>query len=88
MSCYTCVSKITYDICFLRYGVQQTQRFVILDHFLHFYFTNNPNIQNFEKMKKKKKKNKKKKKKKKKFPGDIIISHRGTINDNHIMYGS
>ena len=78
MSCYTCVSKITYDVCFLRLGVQQTQRFVILDHFLHFYFTNNPNIQNFEKMKKKKKK----------FPGDIIISHRGTINDNHIMYGS
>ena len=55
MSCYTCVSKITYDVCFLRLGVQQT-RFVILDHFLHFYFTNNPNIQNFEKMEKKKKK--------------------------------
>ena len=34
-----------------------------------------PENQNFEKMKKKK-------------HGDIIILHKFTINDNHIMYGS
>ena len=48
--------------------------FVILDHFLPFYPPNNPKNQNFEKMKKP--------------PGDIIILHRCTINDNHMMYGS
>ena len=45
--------------------------FVILDHFLHFYPANNPKNQKFEKMKK--------------TPGDTIILHRCTINDNHIM---
>ena len=35
---------------------------------------NNPKNQNFEKMKK--------------SPGDIIILHKCTINDNHTMYGS
>ena len=43
---------------FLRYGVRETKCFVILDHFLPFYPTNNPQNQNFEKMKK--------------MPGDII----------------
>ena len=33
-----------------------------------------PENQNFEKMKK--------------APGDIIILHKSTINDNHMMYGS
>ena len=48
--------------------------FVNLDHFLHFYPTNNPKNQNSEKMKK---------------PlGNIIILHLCTINDNHMMYGS
>ena len=50
------------------------QLFVILDHFLPFYSPNHPKTQNFEKMKKP--------------PGDIIILHRCTINDNHMMYGS
>ena len=27
---------LSYDVCFLRYGVQQTEFFVILDHFLPF----------------------------------------------------
>ena len=36
---------------------------------------NNPENQNFKKMKKK-------------TPGDIIILHMCTINDNHMMYGS
>ena len=64
----------SYDVWFLRYGVQQTEFFVILDHFLPFYPPNNPKNQNFEKMKK--------------TPGDIIILHMCTINDNHMMYGS
>ena len=49
--------------------------FVILERFLPFYPPNNPKNQNFEK-------------KTKKFPEDIIILHRCTINDNHMMYGS
>ena len=48
--------------------------FVILDCFLHFTPLTTPKNQNFEKLKKP--------------PGDIIISHMFTINDNHIMYGS
>ena len=31
-----------YDVCFLRYGVRQTKFFVILEHFLPFYPTNDP----------------------------------------------
>ena len=34
----------SYDVCFLRYGVQQTEFFVILGHFLLFYHTNNAKI--------------------------------------------
>ena len=56
----------SYDVWFLRYGVQRTEFFVILDHFLPIYLPNNPKIQNFEKMKKK--------------PGDIIL-HKCTTND-------
>ena len=48
--------------------------FVILSLFLLFYSTNNPKNKNFKEMKK--------------MPGDIIILHRCTINDNHKMYGS
>ena len=65
----------SYDVWFLRYRAQQTKSFVILDHFLPFYPINNLKNQNFEKMKKK-------------MPGDIIILHKCTINNNHIMYGS
>ena len=63
----------SYDVWFLRYGAWQTEFFVILDRFLPFYPPNNPKNQNFEKLKK--------------TPGDIIILHMCTINDNHIMYG-
>ena len=45
-----------------------------LDQFLSFYPPNNPKNQNFEKMKQ--------------GPGDIIILHMYTINDNHMMYRS
>ena len=64
----------SYDVWILRYGVQQTKCFVILVHFLHFYPTNNPENEHFEKMKK--------------TPGHIIILPMCTINDNHMTYGS
>ena len=51
--------------------------FLILDHFLPFYTPvppNNPENQNFEKMKK--------------ATGDVIILHKCTINNNHMIYGS
>ena len=61
----------SHDVWFLKYGAEQTQFFLILDHFLAFY---HPENKNFEKMKK--------------TPGDTIISHKYTINDNHRMYSS
>ena len=48
--------------------------FVILDDFSPFYRHNNPKNQNFEKMKK--------------ISGEIIILHKCTINDNHMMHSS
>ena len=48
--------------------------FVILSQFLPFYCTNNLQNQNFEKIKK--------------TPGDIVILHMSTINNNHMIYGS
>ena len=39
----------SYDAWFLRYGMQLTEFFVILDHFLPSYPLNNPKNQNFEK---------------------------------------
>ena len=61
----------SFEVWFLKYKVQQTEFFVILDHFLPFHSHNNPKSQNFEKIKKP--------------PGDIITLHRSTINDNHMM---
>ena len=37
-----------YDVCFLRYGLWQTEFFVTLDRFLPFYSPKNPKSQNFE----------------------------------------
>ena len=51
---------------------QQTKFFLILDNFLPFYPPNNPENQNFQKTKK--------------TPGDMIILHMYTINDNHMIY--
>ena len=48
-----------YNVWFPGYGAQQTEFFVILDHFLPFYAPNNPKYKNFEITKK--------------APGDIII---------------
>ena len=65
----------SYDVWFLRYGAQWPEFFVILDwFFLLFTSPNNPKNQNFQKMKK--------------TPGDIIILHRCTTNQDHMMYGS
>ena len=52
-------------------GAQQTEFFVILDCFLHFYPTKNPENQNFEKMKK--------------TSEDIIILQICTINDMTVI---
>ena len=54
--------------------VQQTEFFVILDQFLLFLPPNNQENKKFEKLKK--------------TPGDIIILHMCTINDNHMIYSS
>ena len=54
--------------------MQQTEFFAILDCFLPFYLPIDPENQNFEKLKE--------------TPGDTIILHMCTINDNHIMHGS
>ena len=54
--------------------MQQTEFFVIMDHFLPFYPPMDPENQNFEKMKK--------------TLEDIIILQMCTINDSHMMYGS
>ena len=71
---YKCLPWHSYDIWFLRYGVQQTELFVILGHFLPFYPTKTPKYQNFEKMKKK--------------PSDIIILRKSMKNADHIPYCS
>ena len=61
------------DIWFLRYGVRQTEFFVITDCFLPFYDPIDPKNQNFEKMKK--------------TLEDIIILQMFTINDSQMIYG-
>ena len=48
-----CTINDNHDAWFLRYGVQQTETFVIFANFLPFYPTNNLQNQNFEKLKKK-----------------------------------
>ena len=59
---------------FLRYKVQRTKFFVNLGHFLLSDHPNDPKNQNFEKTKI--------------TPGDIIILHLCTTNDDNMMYGS
>ena len=64
----------SYQVWFLSYGVRQTEFFVIFNHFLPFYFPNNLENQNFEKMKL--------------TPAYIIILQMCTITCNHMMHGS
>ena len=56
------------------YRVGQIEFFVILDHFLLLYPSNDPKTQNFYKIYK--------------MPGDIILLHMCTINEDHMMYSS
>ena len=65
----------SYDVWFLRYEVQQTEFFVILDRFLPIY---PPNSRTNENIKNEKKKN----------PGDIIILHKCTKTHDHRLYCS
>ena len=75
LSFYTCLSKITIIWCMVPEISSTTDRlFCHFDNFLPFYPPNNSKNRNFEKLKK--------------TPGDIIILHKCTINDNHILYGS
>ena len=60
------------EVQFLRYGVRQTQFFVILGHFLPFYIPNNLENQNSEKIKKE--------------SGGVIILHIWTKNYNQMIY--
>ena len=65
----------SYDVWLLRYGVQQTEFFVILDYFLPFYLLKTQGKFFL------------KKKKTTTTPGDVIL-HMCTINENHMMHGS
>ena len=62
------------EVQFLRYGVRQTEFFVILGHFLPSYPPNKQENQNFKTMKK--------------ASWDVIILHMCTKNHNHMMYAS
>ena len=64
----------SYDVWFLRYRAWRTEFFVILDHFLPIYPSNNLKNQNFEKLEK--------------TPEDIIILHKCTKNHHHMLYCS
>ena len=64
----------SYDIWFPRYWAWQTEFFVILDHFLPFQPPNNPKNQNFSKTET--------------MSRDIIILHKCTKNDDHMLYCS
>ena len=63
----------SYDVWFLRYGMRQTECFVIMNCFLPLYSPMDPENQNFEKMKKPLE--------------DIIILQMFTINDSDMIYG-
>ena len=68
----------SYDVRFLRYGVRQTEFFVILGHFLSFYhptLPNEPENQNFEK-------------KFKKCWKMLSFYTYMTINEHHMIYDS
>ena len=64
----------SYDVCFLRYRVQRTKFFVILDHNCPLTLLTTQKIKILKKFKK--------------THGDIIILHMSTINQNHMMHDS
>ena len=57
-----------------RYGARQTEFFVILDHFLSFYSSNNPENQSFEQIKE--------------AYRYVIILHMCTKNHDYMMHAS
>ena len=63
----------SYDVCFLRYGVRQTEFFVIMNRFLPFSPLLTQKIKVL--------------KNEKKTLEDIIILQVPTINDSHMMHG-
>ena len=73
-SFYTWVTQMAIIWCMLPeiWSAQWTEHFVILDQFLPFYPCKHLENKNFENMKK--------------IPGDIIVLHMRTINDNDMMY--
>ena len=73
-SFYTWVTQMAIIWCMLPeiWSAQWTEHFVILDQFLPFYPSKHLENKNFENMKK--------------IPGDIIVLHMRTINDNDMMY--
>ena len=73
-SFYTCVPKIPIMWCMAPKIWSETKYFVIWGHFLLPYPRNDLKNQNFETMKK--------------MPGDIILLHICTINEDHMIYGS
>ena len=72
LSFYTCIPQMMIIWCMVPEIWSVTDR--IFSHFGPFFVLHNLENQNFEKMKK--------------MPVNIIISHKCTINDNHIMYDS
>ena len=63
----------SYEVQFPRYGVKQTEFFVLLGTFLPFYPSNNPKHQNFEKVKK--------------VSGDVIILYiKSQSLDQHMIF--
>ena len=74
-SVYTCAPKTTIIWCMLPKTKSETDRMFCHfgPFFLPFYLTNNPVNQNFEEMK---------------TLEDIIILHKCTKTENHMMYGS
>ena len=71
--CTTNGNHVMYGFRVMKHNRQNFCHFVIFSYFLPFYPTNLKN-QNFEKIEK--------------MPGDIIILHLCTTNDNHMMYGA
>ena len=64
----------SYEVQFLRYGVRETEFFVILGHFLPLYSLNNQKNQNFKTIKE--------------ASWDAITLDMCTKNHNHMMYAS
>ena len=74
LSFYTCVPKITIIWCRVPEIRSERQTFCHFAPFFALLSPNDPKKQNFKKMKK--------------TPGDIILLHMCTINEDHMIYGS